>query len=129
MWPPCNSVEELLACWDRGESIWSLSMGGLGPSYEQAIQVAAVEFARAGKSLVCSGDSKADYASFDQLCNEALRAIDDRLGGITGAMYGAAKWLAWQWCFEGGPDRLCEKAREQGEAARLIQVSSAWPRI
>lgn len=37
---------EALASWDEGKPIWSVSMGGLGPSYEQAIQNMAFEILR-----------------------------------------------------------------------------------
>lgn len=123
-----QDVSALLAAWDKGETIWSIECGGFGPGYEQAIQIAAVEFARAGKDMPRTSDDKEDYAAFGKLCDAALKAIDDTLGGITGAMYGEAKWLAWQWCFNGGPERLVERAKEQGHADRVIQVSNRWPK-
>ncbi len=123
------TLDEMLSAWDRGESIWSIELGGLGPGYEQAIQVAAVEFARAGKGMARTDDEKADYRSFDELCSGALRAFDEKLGGITGAMFGAAKWLAWQWCFNGGPDGLLERMKSNGQADRAIQCSNSWPHV
>ena len=40
------TAQEQLKRWDEGRSIWTISMGGLGPSYEQAIQVLAIEIVR-----------------------------------------------------------------------------------
>lgn len=124
-----KTAEELVAAWDRGESVWTIECGGLGPGYEQAIQVAAVEFARATLGFERTGDDKADYARFGELCDAALKPIDGKLGGITGAMYGQAKWLAWQWVCNGGPAKLVEKAEAEGEKDRVIQCSKAWPRL
>jgi hypothetical protein len=124
-----TNIDELLAAWDRGATIWTLDMGGMGPGYEQAIQVTAVEFARAGKDMPRTNDDQADYATFGALCDAALKKFDEQLGGITGAMYGAAKWLAWKWCFGGGPVALIEEAKKQGQGNRAIQCSSQGPRV
>ena len=43
-----KSVAELLDRWDNDEQVQSISLGGIGPGYEQAIQETAIEFARAG---------------------------------------------------------------------------------
>ena len=120
-----STVNELLTAWDKGETIWSVELGGLGPGYEQAIQIAAIEFARAAKDMTRTDDKKADIEKFSGLCNDALKPIDEKLGGLSGAQFGQARWLAWQWCFEGGPAQLQERAKEQ--AATTIQVSKSWP--
>jgi hypothetical protein len=121
-----QEIETLLATWDSGSSIWTIELGGMGPGYEQAIQVSAVEFARAGKDMHRTEDEKADYAKFGELCDAALKKFDDQIGGITGAMYGAAKWLAWQWCFNGGPAALIERAKQKGDSTRVIQCSKTF---
>lgn len=126
-----ETVAELLARWDAGESVFSIELGGLGPDYEQAIQVAAVEFARAGKDYKPLPNKKADAKAWYAICSEALKAIDANLGGLSGAMFGAASWLAYQWCCNGGPAGLYrraeEKEKEEGKS-RLIQICKAWPR-
>lgn len=125
---PAKTVSEQVEAWDRGESVWSIALGGLGPGYEQAIQIAAIEFARAATGMDRTFDEERDMAELTRRCDEALKRFDDQIGGITGAMYGAAKWLAWQWCFEGGPAALVERARESGKGERVIQVSKRFPR-
>ena len=40
------TVKDLLDTWDSGSTIWSVEMGGIGPGYEQAIQVLMVELCR-----------------------------------------------------------------------------------
>lgn len=123
-----ETVDSLLASWDNGESIWTIEMGGLGPGYEQAIQVAAVEFARAGKDMPRTDSLTNDAKLFDAICSKTLEPIDDALGGLSGAQFGAAKWLAWQWCFNGGPAKLVERAKAEGEGRRAILCSNFWPR-
>ena len=126
-----DTVDKLLEAWDNGDIIWSIECGGLGPGYEQAIQVAAVEFARACRGLdgMKNDDSKSTER-FTKVCNEKLREIDKDLGGLSGAQFGAARWIAWQWCFNGGPARLIERAKEQQKNGddRTIQVSKHWPK-
>ena len=41
-----ETAAEMVETWDTGELVWSISMGGLGPGYEQAIQVLAIELMR-----------------------------------------------------------------------------------
>jgi hypothetical protein len=122
------NVQELLERWDAGRSIWSLEMGGLGPGYEQALQVAAVEFAREGHDVPLEGDREEFYkGGWDEVCSRAMDKHDEALGGLSGAMYGAAKWLAWQWVHGGGPAELMARAKTQGHDSRAIQVSKTFP--
>jgi hypothetical protein len=121
------TVKELLASWDAGEPVWSVELGGLGPGYEQAIQVAAIEMARDNNEIALPDGDVERNTEWDRLCSETLRKHDDALGGLSGAQFGKSKWLAYQWCHNGGPDRLQERAKEQG--ADTILVSRAFPRI
>ncbi len=124
-----ETVQQLIAAWDAGRTIWSLELGGLGPGYEQCIQVAAVEFARACKDLTgMKNDDKDSTERFTAKCEERLREIDDKLGGMSGAQFGAARWLAWQWCFNGGPKEVQIRLKARGEDDRAIQVSRDWPK-
>lgn len=125
-----ETVDQLLEAWDKGESIWSIEMGGLGPGYEQAIQVAAVEFARVGKDY--SPDPEDNYrnnAEWEKLCSTRLSEIDKQLGGLSGAQFSAASWLAYQWCHGKGPKGLQDKAKTRGKDDRCIQVSKFWPKV
>ena len=118
-----DSANKLIEAWDRGHLIRSIELGGLGPGYEQVIQVMAVEFARAALPL---GDAVKDGSAFDALCASVLTPIDDKLGGVSGAQYGQAKWLAWQWCFA-GPCDLIDRANKEG--VKTILVSNFWPGV
>lgn len=127
-----ETAAQLLAAWDEGDSIHSLEMGGLGPGYEQAIQILAVEFTRAAMDNFESreGESlKEEGERFKKLCNETLTEdLDNDIGGATGAQFGAACWLAYQWSMGGGPKGLIEKAKTEGQEDRVTLVSRAWPK-
>ncbi len=124
------TVAEMLAAWDRGETIWSISMGGLGPSYEQCIQTMAVEFTRAAiaeqftpQTAANEEQQEADYEKLRKLCSKALKKFDNALGGVTGAMFGAAVWLAWRW-INGGPRKLIDDCFKNDKPERAIQVNN-----
>lgn len=122
-----ETVDQMLEAWDKGETIWSLEMGGIGPGYEQALQIAAVEFSRAGKDYSPVGDNEKDAEAWRTLCGEVLSRINESLLGLSGAQYDAASWLAWQWCHKGGPRALMDRTKKKGDSERLIQVSSKFP--
>lgn len=120
------TVEELLSAWDRGEPIWSITMGGLGPGYEQAIQILAVEIVRdhIGKPLPLKKDAREIWG------DATIKRVDGRkpdgtygLGGLSGWQEGAAKTLAWFWLKE-GPDAIDANPDLQN---RRIQVTKFWP--
>ena len=118
-----ETVHEQIRRWDAGDSIWTIEVGGLGPSYEQAIQIAAIEIARACKDLV--GLKKKDEES----TNRFRLAYQDRLKGmgLSGAQVGAAEWLAFQWCANGGPRMLIQRAKLEGKENQVIQATKYFP--
>lgn len=109
---------EHLRRWDAGEPVWTIDMGGLGPGYEQAIQILAVEIVRDG-----IGGQLPDDASYREWGEEAIRRNSKSCGGFTGAQVGAAKNLAWNILKHGPAETL-----EQVGADRRILVSKSWPR-
>jgi len=124
-----DSVQEQLSRWDAGGIVWSVELGGLGPAYEQAIQVAAIEFSREAKDLKLNLKDKNDSTKkFTAACEAVLAKHNEALGGLSGAQFGAARWLAYQWCFNGGPRAVAERAEKRGEGDRLIQITKFFPR-
>lgn len=120
-----KSAADAVAAWDRGETLWTIEMGGLGPGYEQAIQTATIEILRDHAND--SAPTKENYGAWG---NDSISRIDERLGGLTGAMVGAAKHLAFRAIRDGWANRN-DKARKQFENEkcedRMIQVSRSWP--
>lgn len=87
---------DLIAKWDDGHA-WSIELGGLGPGYEQVIQIMGFEMLR---HLVKAGVVVPDWDDADQLktvakdAEEAIKPIIDKLGP-SGAQFGAARNLAF----------------------------------
>lgn len=99
-----KDAADLLARWDSGRSVWSIEMGGFGPGYEQALQIAAFEMLR------CLLSGKAvDDADLSDL-------------GLSGSQWGAAKSLA-TWWMNDGPRKVLEAFKDD----RRIQVSKSFP--
>ena len=121
------TAKEAIASWDAGNTIWSIEMGGLGPGYEQAIQVCAIEILRDAIAKEEKRDTALSIEEFKQLRYETVSRIDDSIGGATGAMVGAATNIAWR-AYNDGWSGMLQKAREQGiEDDRFIQVSKRFP--
>lgn len=122
-----ETFSDLLAKWDGGQSIWSIELGGIGPGYEQAIQVAAVEMAREGMDVPLEGPKEGHDAIWKEVCNRALAKHNESLGGLSGAQFGAASWLSWKWVHGGGPAALIDDLKSRGEGDRMILVSRSFP--
>ena len=119
--PETWSAVELVAAWDRGDSLWTVEMGGLGPGYEQAIQVAMIEIVRDNidKPLPVPEDA-------DSWGDDTLRKHSSALGGLSGAQAGAARSLAYRILKNGYGPTL--DSMRQHDKERLTQVSSnRWP--
>ena len=90
-----DSCEEWLQRWDDGKTVWSVSMGGMGPGYEDCIQNLAVE------TLRYFVENKVNLQTEDTVERDAITkgmdAVTDRLDkkyGFSGAQVGAARNLA-----------------------------------
>lgn len=121
------SAQDWLDRWDAGKNVWSVEMGGLGPGYEQVIQITAAEILR--KLLGYGPDFKFEEVSKAQewryqfekelLENEVIQ----NLNGVTGAQFGAAKNIAFV-LFRHGPVDALSKGEVKD---RLIQVNKDFP--
>jgi hypothetical protein len=120
MYDEQTTVAEAVTAWDKGESVWSVEMGGIGPGYEQAIQVLIFALLREfdGKPLPAEGEWKGWGDAVVHRLNDTCR--------FSGAQVGAAKNVAARMLKLGyGPALLDMKGHD---ADRLIQVSQVWPR-
>lgn len=109
------TVDDALAKWDAGEVVFSVSMGGLGPGYEMAIQGLAFELMREFRKIV-NWESK-DYIT--PISNPIIERCDKLpWGGFSGAQVGAAINLAAIVCRRGYRAAL----RDPVVHDRLIQV-------
>jgi hypothetical protein len=53
------TAQEALSRWDAGDIVWTVSMSGMGPGYEQAIHVLVFEIIRDNDPLP-TGDTFGD---------------------------------------------------------------------
>ena len=94
-------IKEWLRRWDAGETVWTVEMGGLGPGYEQALQIAAVEMIRIliNESFDCIGliaDPDNYNSAFKAITNKVFEVPLVKNLGLTGAQFGAAMSIADQ---------------------------------
>ena len=89
------TIDEWLRRWDAGESVWTIEMGGLGPGYEQALQMAVVEVVRhlVGNPPTSGVDEQWWAATSRVLDDRVLRGPVVRPLGLSGAQWGAAVGL------------------------------------
>jgi hypothetical protein len=125
---PAKDAREQLRIWDDGGSIWSIEMGGLGPGYEQAIQVLAIEIVRdwIDKPLPEEPGREWGYATCERI-DEKLPNGKYSCGGFSGAQVGAARQLAYSWLSIGPAATMAKLTKDQED--RKIQVSNFWPRV
>ena len=113
--------------WDEGKTVWSISMGGLGPVYEQCIQITTAEILR--HLLVQQYDTKKwtektvwEYdrgqIEDDGLANPVIKEL-----GLSDAQWGVALNLAVN-LYMKGPRKLMAERRIKH---RRIQVERCFP--
>lgn len=122
-----EDAREQLRRWDLGDSIWSVEMGGLGPGYEQAIQILAIEIVR---DNIDKPLPEGEFGDWGDATVSRIDQFDEKTGtygcgGFSGAQVGAAKNLAYHWLRD-GPKKVHEDPMLKD---RLIQVSKFWPRV
>jgi len=121
------SLEDALlrvATWDSGGTIWSIEMGGLGPAYEQAIQILAIEIIRdeMANPLPVLPYGRWGYATVSRI--DAPDPVTGKCacGGFSGAQVSAAQLIAYRFLSFGavGFDKFIPKDRR-------IQVNRFYP--
>lgn len=118
---------DLLARWDAGKSVWSIELGGIGPGYEQAIQITGFEFLRAMLSVAPDAARwkddteawKADRAAVEAIAGPVVEPL-----GLSGAQWGAGLNMAAVF-YKNGP----VAAMEMVDSDRRIQVSKSLPSL
>lgn len=122
--PPFHPVTaaDALKRWDNGEHVFTVEMGGLGPGYEQAIQILVFEIIRdeLGKPLPTEEKSPA----WSTWGDAAVSRINSKMGGYSGAQVGAAKNVAYRALRDGWGEMLKTAPQD-----RLIQVSKSFPTL
>ena len=111
-----RTAKDALERWDAGETVFSVELGGLGPAYEQAIQVLVFEILRdnIGKPLPAENSNDSETWA-----DSTITRIDEQIGGASGAMVGVAKCLAYRVLKNGW-----EATLEEFPSDRKIQVNN-----
>lgn len=115
--PHPETAADALALWDKGKTVFTIEMGGLGPGYEQCIQLLAFEMIRDNKDKPLPEPDKADNWG-----NETVYRCNDQVGGFSGAQVGCARTIAYRAIRDGWAKML-----ESAPHDRHIQVSRFWP--
>jgi len=121
------TCEEWLRRWDANEIVHSVSMGGMGPGYEQCIQVTAAEILRLLLRDKPKITTDMDEEVWKKLRDDLYSKIDkvravSRLGR-SGAQVGAAMSLATLLYMRGPIDALTDEKIKD----RHIQVRKRFP--
>lgn len=109
---------EVVAAWDAGRLVWTVEMGGLGPGYEQALQILVLELLRDAEPVT-------DGMDLTGWGEAAVQRAGPGVGGFSGAQVGAAKRLAARMLVH-GYERVLAQVREK-EPDRVVMVSRLWP--
>lgn len=127
---PWNEMtwQECVKQWDKGEAVWSAELGGIGPGYEQTIQILLWEImSRWGdrplpKPLMTPEGARFPDA-WEKHVDQVVRALDKDCLGFSGAQVGAAKGTAWQFMTHGYAEMMGKLEQD-----RHILVSKNWPK-
>jgi hypothetical protein len=85
-----ETIEKAVEKFKKGEIVWTIEMGGMGPGYEQCLQILTWEMV----SLALEHLNLVTRETFDALVEPVIKTLDKDLG-FSGAMVGVAKQLAF----------------------------------
>lgn len=119
------SLSEAVQNWKTGRTVWSVELGGMGPGYEQAIQIILWEIlARWPGNPVLPEPKETDTEypiAFTDHVNKVVKELDVGYG-FSGAQVGSAKATAYQFLAYGYPAMMAKAPDD-----RTIQVSRNFP--
>lgn len=115
-----GNLKDALAKWDAGHPVWTIEMGGLGPGYEQCIQVGAFEVAKRLQDVALPEGTEPLNKLLDDTLRAVMKAVAPALDGLSGAQAGAINNLAYHFVKDGYDETL-----HQVGSDRRIQASRA----
>lgn len=113
--------------YDAGGTVWSIEMGGMGPGYEQAIQVGVIESCRAHAKYGLNHRRvpTPEYAMntyLSLLLDDAMKADPKWLDGLSGAQAGAVMNIVANYLRKGYGACIDEWRQDKHLDERMIQV-------
>lgn len=114
--------EEVIAKWNRNEIVWSAELGGMGPGYEQAIQILLFELLANWKIT----DNLEEGEKYSEIFNAYVDSTAHRLSklGFSGAQVEVARATAFQF-LKFGYAEIMNKLPDE----RRIMVNKSFPSI
>lgn len=123
--------EDALRAWDAGEPIWSCDMGGMGPGYEQCIQIMGFTMLRAmlanpvDWSTLTGSDNRDAWQAYTAKIDTdpTVKRVVSELQP-SGAQHGAAMNIASVFAMNG-----YSKGMQMVPSDRRIQVAKNFPTL
>ena len=111
----------------KGDPVWTIELGGMGPGYEQALQLIlwAIMAEWDADRPLPEPQGNSFPEEFNKHVDAVIERHDKSLGGLSGAQVGAAKNTAWQFMRQGYGEMIV-KAREED---RTIMFDTFWPKL
>lgn len=117
--------QEVVKMWRAGELVSSAELGGLGPGYEQAIQILLFEIMSEWKKDTVPAPKNGKYPkSYETHVDVVAHKLDKDVGGFSGAQVDVAKATAYQFMHHGYAEMMNKLPDD-----RRISVSKAWPSV
>jgi len=118
------SWKKAASIWKKGGTVWSAELGGLGPAYEQCIQILLWEILARWKGPTLKPNEKAPgYPEiYDDHVEKVVRSLNKL--GFSGSQVGVAKATAYQFMVYGYSEMMSKLPDE-----RWIQVDKNFPRF
>ena len=115
-----ETPQDLLSRWDAGDTVASIRMSAIGPSYEQVIQILTFEILR---SLIAHEPADDEWDKAPDWVKKDTRAATEKLES-SGVQFAKAHTLATAFYMEGHKGTLDEAAARQ-----RIKVCKNFPRL
>lgn len=117
-----EQLRKWIADYDNGNTMESVSMGGISDGYEAVIQDCAIETMRNLQMITLPEDKEAFGAAVEVAADAAVELLDKK-HGFSGAQVGAAKNMAavfWRQT----PEKGIEMMKKQ-DPERIIKIRKA----
>lgn len=126
---PRVTWQQAAAQFKDNELVTTIEMGGLGPGYEQALQLLlfAIMAEWPADKPVPPPDGEHAPSEFIQHRDAVVNKHDESLGGLSGAQVAAATSIAYRFMHYGYSETI-EKIEAENED-RLIMLTQDWPRL
>lgn len=120
-----QTAADALKQWDDGRGVFTIEMGGIGPSYEQCIQILVFEIIRDNLKTQFPDEKDKDASKefWEKFGEESITRTDGKTG-YSGAQVGVAKQVAYRALRDGWEGMLKSVPQD-----RLIQVSKHFPTL